>query len=204
MRHSPPHAVTDAAFVRQLIAENPWSTIISSHEGGIVASHYPVLLDQESEELALFTHVGRPDDQLHQLGANEVMVIIAGPHGYISPSWYAPGAVRAPTWNFTVAHCYGVPQILSLEQNITVLTRLQAHFEQHVEEPIWLEPDTAARLAPGTVGMRIPITRFVCKRKLSRDKDPVSQRQVIEHLNQPGPYSNPLLAAAMKAAQDQP
>ena len=40
------------------------------------------------------------------------MLIAQGVHGYISPSWYAPGAMRAPTLNFTTAHCYGIPQIL--------------------------------------------------------------------------------------------
>jgi formate dehydrogenase assembly factor FdhD len=29
------------------------------------ASHYPVLLDEDGEELAVFTDVGRPDDQIH-------------------------------------------------------------------------------------------------------------------------------------------
>jgi predicted FMN-binding regulatory protein PaiB len=43
-----------------------------------------------------------------------------------SPSWYAPGATRAPTWNFSVAHCYGVPEILSPEENLRVLAALRA------------------------------------------------------------------------------
>jgi transcriptional regulator len=41
-----------------------------------------------------------------------MLLIVAGPHGYISPSWYSEGATPAPTWNFSVAHCYGVPQVL--------------------------------------------------------------------------------------------
>ena len=89
-----------------------------SHDGRLVASHYPILLDEESEELAIFTHVGRPDEQIHGFGDREVLLIVAGPHGYISPSWYAPGATRAPTWNFSVAHCYGVPEILELDDNL--------------------------------------------------------------------------------------
>jgi transcriptional regulator len=49
-----------------------------------------------------------------------MLLIVQGHHGYISPSWYAPGATRAPTWNFTVAHCCGVPQILDSEENMRV------------------------------------------------------------------------------------
>ena len=88
MRHNPKHAVTDERVVRTLIAENPWGTIVSQNQGDIVASHYPVLLDDSSHELTVLTHVGRPDEEIHRLGTSEVLLIIAGPHGYISPSWY--------------------------------------------------------------------------------------------------------------------
>ena len=58
MRHNPHHAVTDPAIVRRMIRENPWATFVS-HADGLVASHYPILLDEESEELAIYSHVGR-------------------------------------------------------------------------------------------------------------------------------------------------
>src|SRR5882757_6667549 len=109
MRHNPAHATTNPEVVRDLVRENPWATLVSVNDGGLVASHYPVLLDDRSEELAVVTHVGRPDELNHGFGDREVMLIVAGPHGYVSPSWYAPGEVRAPTWNFSVANCYGTP-----------------------------------------------------------------------------------------------
>jgi len=200
MRHSPHHAVTDEAVVRELIAENPWATLVNAVDGDIVASHYPVLVDDAADSLTVVTHLGRPDEKLHRFGDREMLMVFAGPHGYISPSWYAPGAVRAPTWNFSVAHCYGVPEILDAEENVRVLTRLVAHFEQHVEEPLWLEDETAERLAPGTVGIRVPITRFVCKVKMSADKDPESRQRVLDQLRGSGPYANPALADEMERA----
>jgi len=48
MRHNPAHAVTDPDAVRDLVRENPWATIVSSNEGELVASHYPVLLDEDT------------------------------------------------------------------------------------------------------------------------------------------------------------
>ena len=172
MRHNPFHATTDDNVVRRLVAENPWATIVSQTDSGLVASHYPVLLDESRDDLTIVTHVGRPDEQVHQFGGRELMLIVAGPHGYISPSWYTEQAVPAPTWNFTVAHCYGTPEILDAEENLSVLTRLVDHFEQHVEQPVPLDQEFGARLARGTVGIRLPIDRFVCKVKLSQDKDP--------------------------------
>jgi len=199
VRENPKHTVRDADFVRQLIAENPWATLVSHTDAGIVASHYPVLLD-EHEPLSVLTHVGRPDEELHRFGEAEMLMIFAGPHGYISPSWYSPEATPVPTWNFSVAHCYGTAQVLEPEENLRVLGRLVERFERHVEQPVELTPEVGARLAPRTVGIRLAITRFICKVKMSQDKDAQSRLQVIDALRAPGPYSNPLLAEHMQRA----
>jgi transcriptional regulator len=195
MRPNPKHECTDVEVVRELIRENPWGILVSSH---LAASHYPVLLDETAAELTVVTHVGRPDERVHDFGEREILLIVQGHHGYISPSWYAPGATRAPTWNFTAAHCYGVPQLLDPEENLEVLGRLVEHFERHVEQPMLLDPEWGAGLARGTVGLRLPISRFVCKRKLSQDKDPLTQRRVIAALREPGPYQHPELADEME------
>jgi transcriptional regulator len=200
MRHNPMHAVMDVQVVRALIAENPWATIVSHGEAGMVASHYPVLLDERSDELAIVTHVGRPDEELHRFGTSEMLLIVAGAHGYISPSWYTEPATSVPTWNFSVVHCHGVPEILDAEENLRVLTRLVDHFERHVDAPVALDQEVGALLAKGTIGIRLPITRFVCKVKMSQDKDPQTQRQVLDALRGTGPYSNPKLADDMQRA----
>jgi predicted FMN-binding regulatory protein PaiB len=109
MRENPLFEVTDPAVVAGLIRANPWATLVSATTKGLVASHYPVLLDEEADGLTVLTHVGRPDDQLHQLGAEEMMFVFQGNHGYVSPGWYVPEEMRVSTWNFTVAHCYGAP-----------------------------------------------------------------------------------------------
>jgi transcriptional regulator len=202
MRHTPAHAVDDEQTVRRLIAENPWATIVSDNGGELIASHYPILLDDRAGagELTVVTHVGRPDERVHDLGGSEVLLIVAGPHGYISPSWYSEGTTRVPTWNFSVAHCYGVPEILDPEENLQVLTRLVEHFEREVEEPAYLDREVGARIAPGTVGLRIPITRFVCKVKMSQDKDPESRERVLDELRGSGPYRQERLADEMQRA----
>ena len=130
-----------------------------------------------------------------------MLAIVQGNHGYVSPSWYAAGATPAPTWNFSVAHLYGVPERLGEEENLRVLTRLVEHFERHVEEPMLLDQEWGAPVARGgTVGIRLRASRFVCKRKLSQDKDPVSRRQAIAALREPGPFQHPALAEEMEQA----
>ena len=94
MRHNPLHAVTDVAVVRRLIVENPWATIVSHAGGEIVASHYPVLLDEATEDLAVVTHVGRPDETLHLFGNTELLLIVAGPMAMSLRAGMPPGRPR--------------------------------------------------------------------------------------------------------------
>ena len=57
-----------------------------------------------------------------------MLVVVQGPHDYVSSSWYAEGD-DIPTWNHVTAHLYGVPEILSDEENFAVLSSLTDHFE---------------------------------------------------------------------------
>ena len=85
-------------------------------------------------------------------------MIVQGLHGYVSPSWYGPEGTRAPTWNFSVAHLYGVPEVLGEEENLATLTRLVERFEREVETPLYLDQEWGRQIAKGTVGLRIPVT----------------------------------------------
>ncbi len=201
MLPTPVHASEDPDDVRRIVRENPWCTLVSVTDEGLVASHYPVLVDESSDALALLTHVGRPDDRIHAFSDREVLVISMGHHGYVSPSWYVPGTTPAPTWNFSVAHMYGVPEILSPEENLETLGRLVEHFERHVPHPQYLDPAWGAQLARGTVGLRIPVSRFVCKLKLSHDKSDENQLRVIAALRAPGAYRHPALADEMERSR---
>ena len=145
MRKNPFYELTDEGEIRRLIRENPWAILVSDASTGLVASHYPILLEEDRDELSIVTHVGRPDDKVHGLGEHELPVIVQGPHGYVSSSWYGDH-IEVPTWNFIVAHLSGVPEVLGPEENFEVLTRLVEHFEQHVAEPRPLDasPEVAA------------------------------------------------------------
>ena len=204
MRHTPSYVLTDENEVKRLIRENPWATIVSNTATGLVASHYPVVLEETPGGISIVSHVGRPDEQLHELGQHEVLVIIAGPHGYISPSWYGNDEF-VPTWNHVTAHLYGVPEILSDDENFGVLDDLVDHFEKHMPNPVSLDLDEtqARRIAKGTVGIRLRVTRFDARLKLSQNKQPEVFSRIVAALEGDGPYASKRLAAEMKlAAQD--
>ncbi len=194
MRHTPRYLMTDPEEVKRLVRNHPWATFVSATSSGLVASHYPVLLDETSAGITVLSHFGRPDDELHELGQHEVLVIVQGPHDYVSPSWYAPGDL-VPTWNHVTAHLYGIPELLDEDENYAVLCRLTDHFEQHQPHGRVLTDDEAGtrRIAKGTVGLRLRVDRFEARAKLSQNKPDDVQQRIAAHLA----AHNPALADEM-------
>ncbi|QIG40530.1 FMN-binding negative transcriptional regulator [Microbacterium sp. 4R-513] len=204
MRQNPSFAMTDVAELRRLIDRNPWMTLVSSTDDGLVASHYAVILDEDRDDLTIVGHVGKPDDMIHGLGERELLVVVQGPHGYISPGWYGDAA-NVPTWNFVSAHLSGIPEVLTPEENLRVLDRLVARFEARMPQPrlLWEPPNDPAyveRLERGTVGFRLTPTRVVAKRKLSQNKSAEVVDTIIAELSGDGGYANPALADEMRRA----
>ncbi|KQW03731.1 transcriptional regulator [Leifsonia sp. Root4] len=207
MRQTPSFILASDDAVKRLIRENPWVTMISHTDAGeLVASHYPVILDDSAEDgIVLLSHVGRPDEQLHELGRHELLVIVQGPHGYISPGWYdAKPAV--PTWNFVVAHLHGTPELLSDDENLRVLDRLVDHFEERMPEPRRMNgteanAEYAARIVSGTVGFRMRVERYTGKNKMSQNRPAETVERIIHELEHGEHYASPELAREMRRAR---
>jgi transcriptional regulator len=208
MRKNPYYVLDDVDEIKRMIEENPWATLVSQTSAGLVASHYPILVDPDRHELSIVTHLGRPDDRIHDLPNHELLVIVQGPHGYISSSWYGDH-VEVPTWNFLAAHLAGIPELLSPDENLAVLHRLVEHFERRVVRPRLLDgtpadAQNALRDSRGTVGLRLTPTRIVAKRKMSQNQSPEIVDAVISELEGHGPYASRPLAREMRLANQPP
>jgi len=204
MRRTPHYLLTDVDEVKRLIRENPWTTYVSPTSNGLVASHYATLLEETDDDtISIVSHFGRPDEVAHELGRHEVLVIVQGPHGYISPGWYDEGDF-IPTWNHVTAHLYGVPEILTPEENFRILHRLTDHFEREMPEPRSLHIDEpyAERVAQGTVGLRIRVTRFDARAKLSQSKPAHVRERIMTELAGDGPYAQPGVAREMRLNEE--
>lgn len=53
MQNNPVFALDDQQEIERIIRENPWATLVSAPESGLVASYYPVLLDEGESQLAV-------------------------------------------------------------------------------------------------------------------------------------------------------
>jgi len=205
MRQNPSFVLGDIPELRRLIEHNPWVTLVSDTADGLVASHYAVVLDPDRDDLTILGHVGRPDEAIHELGSHELLVIVQGPHGYISPGWYDEKPA-VPTWNFVVAHLSGVPEILSDEENFRVLGHLVEHFEKRMPNPRLMEgtpanAEYAARISSGTVGFRLTPSKVIAKRKLSQNRPAETVDRIIDELENGAEYPNAALAAEMRRAR---
>jgi len=185
-----PFTVEDPATIEAVIVEHSFATLVTSGGRGITATHLPLAFDpQRGIRGTLTGHLARANRQWEEFdGETEALAIFAGPHAYISPSWYAsPQSV--PTWDYVAVHAYGRPRIVSDEATVLrMLSRLVEQYESHMPEtwsmasqdPAWLQ-----RMALGIVAFEMPVERIQAKAKLGQTR-PADQASVANALTADG------------------
>jgi len=176
-------AETDAAILYDFMRANNFAALITRHEGHIVASHLPFMVD--TERGVLKAHLARANDQWKSFDGSETLIIFQGAHAYISPTWYATHP-SVPTWNYTAVHVYGVPQIIEDHATMRAMLRELVANHEHGRIPEWtmdLPEDYLQTMMKSIVVFEIPIDRIEGKFKLSQNRSEVDQASVIEHLS---------------------
>ncbi|MBB5675394.1 FMN-binding negative transcriptional regulator [Xanthomonas sp. WHRI 6108] len=199
-------AQTDLALLDWLIARDPFVTLISQGEDGQPAiSHLPVLYRRDDQAVVIEGHWARPNPQARSPG--DAVLVVQGPHAYVSPSWYPDkeAAARVPTWNYAVAHLHGRCEQVSDEAALgELIGRMSTHFEQRVGSD-WLfemERDNHRRQLRGLVGFRFVPSRIELTFKLSQNHPAANQRSVSQFLAQQPDQASNAIAALMQAAMD--
>jgi transcriptional regulator len=174
----------DRAALFDLIERHGFGTLVSVIDWAPFASHLPFLLDREAG--VLLGHLARANPHARALdGGAEALVIFQGPHGYVSPSWYAT-APAVPTWNYAAVHVRGVPRRLDEARVRDLLDRLVRRYESGRQRP-WandLPADFRDRMVRAVVGFEVPITSLEGKFKLSQNRSAEDRRGVIQALRQ--------------------
>jgi transcriptional regulator len=187
----------DETALLDFIDAHSFGTLITTVDGAPFASHVPFLVDRVARRL--FCHVARANPQWQQIAAvPSVLAIFAGPHGYISPTWYVDPGV--PTWNYAVVHVHGDARC----NEDAVHTRrhveaLAAKFERGSDAP-WVPNYDVRRLA-GIVGIEIGITALEGKFTLSQNRSAADRAAVIARLESSERDEDAALAKLMAAAQ---
>lgn len=190
-----------------LIEANAFGLLIcgrNKESGGeaMIASHIPFLLDRDrGEHGTLVCHLAAANTQVAALDGQEVLCIFQGPHGYISPNWYARKPA-VPTWNYMVVHGYGRARVTRDAAELRgIVDRLSRIYEGPDGWKLDDEPDSFfAGLVRGIVGIEIPLTRLEGKYKLSQNRTLADIDGAIANLRRIGGAGNLALADAMDAA----
>jgi transcriptional regulator len=172
--YTPRHfAETDLAQLDHLIERDPFVTLITTEDDGSpFASHLPVLYRRSEERILIEGHWARPNPQARH--DSPVLMIVHGPHHYLSPGWYPDkeSAARVPTWNYAVAHLRGAlrcsddPAVLG-----DLVARLSARFEASVGNDWQFDRERAEHVAQlrGIVAFRFEPASIALKFKLSQN-----------------------------------
>lgn len=206
-------ALDDPAQIAAVMKRHAFALLVTAAGGAApVATHLPFLYDaSHGSRGRLRGHMARANPQWRDFAAlaekdAEALVIFPGPHAYVSPRWYRPGAA-VPTWNYVAVHAYGTPAIVDDDAAVDALLReLVAEYEAGADRPWSLDGQEAAflaRMRRGIVAFEIPIARLEAKAKLSQNRTPEDRRGVIDGLRASGRPDDGALAALMAAREDE-
>ena len=192
-------AETDTAKLHGFIRRYSFAVLASHGEGGLIASHLPLLLDAEAGAHGrLLGHMARANPQWSDV-RGEVMAIFSGPHAYVSPSWYEE-AGTVPTWNYVAVHAYGTFHVVEKRDSLLdILRRSVLTYESPRPEP-WAFDESAShveKMLGAIVGFRIEITRLDGKWKLSQNHPEGRRRKVIRSLGTQADEGSRAVAALM-------
>jgi transcriptional regulator len=186
----------DRAELLEFMRANSFVVLITGTGGELHASHLPVQIRVEKEQIILDMHMARANGQWKEFFDEEVMVVFSGPHAYVSPRWYEDQE-RVPTWNYAAVHAYGIPSIIA-EKNLKYESqrRLVAMLD-----PQWLPRLDALRqeyvdnMLDGIVNFEIPVARLETRWKLSQNRSRQEQERIATQLERSSDSGERALAA---------
>jgi transcriptional regulator len=192
---------SDPARLQAFIRQHSFAVLTSRYEGGLMASHLPLLLDAEAGPRGhLLGHMARANPHWRRV-EGEVLVVFSGPHAYVSPSWYEEQGT-VPTWNYVAVHATGTfHRVEDREPLLEILRRSVSTYERPRSNP-WTFDDSATHvetLLKAIVGFRIEISRLEGKWKLSQNHSEARRLKVMRALESQPDQESQAVAALMVA-----
>ncbi len=178
-------------ILHDFIEAQPFTSLITMGSSGLFASHLPMVLDRENGTHGLLRgHLSRANKQWREFSPTiQALAIFAGPHHYISPTWYPEkqdtGKV-VPTWNYAVVHVYGHLKVIEdpawLLQHVQTLTGIHEAASSAAWHVSDAPADYIASEIKGIVGLEFSIERLEGKWKVSQNRSDRDRIGVVEGL----------------------
>lgn len=197
----PAFSESNLSKLHQFIVQNSFGVIVSQVDSLPFATHIPILLrEAEGQYGTLVGHFARANPQWQQIAGQTAMVIFAGPHVYVSPTWYEAKHV-VPTWNYTAVHAYGRVEVIEGgESLLDILKDSVQVYEQGMPQP-WMLEETGTfveRMMEQIVGFRMKIEKMEGKFKLSQNHPIERRHKVIRALEHQGDENSLAVAKLMR------
>jgi len=192
---------TELAELDRLIARDAFVTLVTVADGLPVVSHLPVLYARDGDTITIEGHWARPNPQTRHAGP--ALLIVHGPHAYVSPGWYVDKeeAARVPTWNYAVAHLHGALETTDDTASLaSIVDRLSQVNEAHVGNDWRFEHDRDdhVRQLRGIIGFRFTVERVELKFKLSQNHPAANVEGAVAALQQLGGEDNQAISDLMR------
>ena len=188
------------------IERHDFGMLVTHGAGGLIASQIPFLVEEREGRLVLQGHLARSNPQLEDLdGTAETLAVFAGPHAYISPSWYE-GGPAVPTWNYATVHAYGSARriedagwLRELVRRLSDRHEAREAAEGHMPWRMDELPETYVQsMLKGIVGVEIAVARLEGKFKLSQNRPAVDRPRIIAALQARGDAESAAVADLMR------
>ena len=180
--------ITDPAWCHALMRAQSFATMITADDTGApFATHLPILVDATRGPVGtLRGHVARANPHWRYLAAGRpTLVIFAGAHAYVSPSWYATHP-SVPTWNYVAVHATGTGTLVEDPARVTALLADLVGTYEGRGPAAWsvegLPAEYVTGMQRGIVAFEIAIARLEGKAKLSQNRDAVDRARTREAL----------------------
>lgn len=178
-------AENNPAEILDVIRKYPFGLLLTADGGELSATHLPFLADVRDGQMTLTAHMARANPHWRRLTNTQAIVVFRGPHGYVSPSWYADPKHSVPTWNYVAVHCRGAATLLDDAGTREALRRLVNEMESGFPNPWSVEfadPGYRETQARAIVGFEIAVQQLEAKFKLSQNRTPEERERVAEEL----------------------
>jgi transcriptional regulator len=192
------HLVEDRKLLHDFMDQYPFVDLVTPSPT-LRITHLPVILDRTAGAYGrIFGHIARQNPQSREFdGRKAGVVVFRGPHGYISPAWFAKSDV-VPTWNFAVVHASGRPKAISDRKELhEMLARMIASFERYQGSSYdfsKLPESYVSSLMDAIVGFEMQIESLEGKFKLGQSWSEEDKQAVLEHLRREAQHQPSLYA----------
>jgi transcriptional regulator len=194
--------VTNFEEIRGFVEEHSFGSIVTLHNGRPVATHLPFQFRQFGEEWYVTGHFAKANPQWKTIAEQDALVMIQGPHAYVSSSWYSHENVS--TWNYQAVHLYGKVQLMNNKELEEELALLMKKYEQHRPNPVlWenLSQETKQQMN-AVVGFKMKVDEIQAAYKLSQNRNSTDYGNIIDGLRNEGRSDADQRAALMEKRRE--